>query len=133
MPSLQIPIDIIATWQLPPSCTRCSSPMEDLCHCLHECPHYKELWLRIGMSLHLNYFLQTYVIVWIHDMVCGVASNLFIAGLWQSWCWRNNVIFEHQHWQIHEVVRKTFILHDDCITYHMHNGHNLSSSHLLAH
>jgi hypothetical protein len=28
------------------------------------------------------------------------------------------VIFEDQHWPIHEVVRKTFLLHDDYITYY---------------
>jgi hypothetical protein len=108
--------------------------MEDLFHCLRECPYSKELWLRLGMSLHSNFFLQTDVIVWIHDdMACGATSTLFIAGLWQVWCWRNNMIFEHQHWKIHEVVRKTFLLHDNCITYYPHNGNNISSSRLLAH
>jgi len=79
------------------SCTCCSSPMEDLSHCLRECLYSKELWLRLGMSLHSTSFLQTNVKVWIHDMACSVAYNIFIAGLWQSWCWRNNMIFEDQH------------------------------------
>jgi hypothetical protein len=30
------------------------------------------------------------------------------------------------------MVRKTFLLHDDCITYYSHNGHDISSSRLLA-
>jgi len=32
-----------------PSCTRCSSPIEDILHCLHDCPHSRELCLH-GMT-----------------------------------------------------------------------------------
>jgi len=35
---------------------------------------------------------------------------------------RNNTIFEDQHWRIQDVVRKTFLLHDECISYHPNLG-----------
>jgi len=36
-----------------------------------------------GNGPYPTFFLQIYVIVWIHDMTCGVASALSVAGLWQ--------------------------------------------------
>jgi hypothetical protein len=33
-----------------PSCTRCSSPIEDILHCLRDCPHSIEFWLGLNMG-----------------------------------------------------------------------------------
>jgi hypothetical protein len=35
-----------------------------------------------GNGPYPTFVVQIDVIVWIHDMACGVASTLFIAGLW---------------------------------------------------
>ena len=41
--------------------------------------------------------------------------------------------FEDQHWRIQDVVWKTFLLHDECISYYPNLGFDLHSSRLLAH
>jgi len=36
----------------------CSSPMEDILHCLRDCPHSRELWLRLNMGCCNNFSLN---------------------------------------------------------------------------
>jgi hypothetical protein len=116
-----------------PGCTRCSSLMEDHLHCLRDCPHSKELWLRLGMGGQRDFFSLTETTTWVKQMACGTLSLLFLAGLWKAWCWRNNSIFEEQPCQIHEVVRKTQALHDEFITFCQPTGSNTSMARILVH
>jgi len=81
--------------------------MENHLHCLRDFPHSMELWLRLGMGGQKDFFSLTESTTWVKQMACGTLSLLFLAGLWQAWCWRNNSIFEEQPYQIHEVARKT--------------------------
>jgi len=60
-------------------------------------------------------------------------SILFVTGVWYVWCWRNNTIFEDQHWRIQDVMRKIFLLHDECISYYPNLSSDPQSSRLLAH
>jgi len=83
-----------------PSCTRCSSPIEDILHCLRDCPHSRELWLRLNMGRYNTFFSEFDVKVWLHEMTKCTSAILFITGVWNVWCWRNNTIFEDQHWCI---------------------------------
>lgn len=115
------------------SCTRCSSPMEDLLHCLRECPHSKEVWLRLGMGAHPNFFSQAETNSWIYDMIHSTSMYIFIAGLWQVWCWRNNMIFEEQPWRIHEVLRKVYVSHDEFLDYFLPQGVDVASAKLTSH
>jgi len=73
-----------------PSCTRCSSPIEDILHCLRDCPHSRELWFRLNMGHYNNFFSEFDVKVWLHEMTKSTSSILFITGVWYAWCWRNN-------------------------------------------
>ena len=116
-----------------PSCTRCSSPLEDILHSLRDCPHSRELWLRLNMGRYNNFFSEFDVKVWLHKITKSTSAILFITGVWYAWCWRNNTIFEDQRWRIQDVVRKTFLLHDECISYYSNLGLDPHSSRLLAH
>ena len=80
-----------------PSHTCCSSPIEDILHCLRDCPHSKELWLRLNMGRYRNLFSTIDVENWLQEMTKGTSPILFVAEVWYAWCWRNNVIFEDQH------------------------------------
>jgi len=88
-----------------PGCTCCSSIMEDHLHCLRDCPHFKELWIHLRMREHIIFFSLTDATCWVKQMACGTLSLLFLAGLWQTRCWRNNSSIEEHSWQIEEVVR----------------------------
>lgn len=115
-----------------PSCTRYSSLMEDLLHCLRDCPHSKELWLLLGLGGHMNFFSLTNAIGWVKQMACGTRSLLFLPRLWQAWCWRNNRLFEEHPLQIQEVVRKTRALHDELITFCQPPGSDTSMDRILV-
>ncbi|XP_057432083.1 uncharacterized protein LOC130724829 [Lotus japonicus] len=43
-----------------PACTRCSHPLEDGLHCLRDCPHSKEIWLRSGCAFYTLSLKQTF-------------------------------------------------------------------------
>jgi len=116
-----------------PSCTCCSSHIDDILHCLRDCPHSIELWLRLNMWRYNNFFSEFDVKGWLHEMRKGTSPILFITRVWYAWCWRNNIIFEDQHWRIQDVVRKTFLLHDECISYYPNLGLDPHSSCPLAH
>lgn len=115
-----------------PSCTRCSSPMEDLFHCLRECPHSKEVWLRLGMGIHPYFFLQADLDTWIFDMVHSESMYIFIAGLWHVWCWRNNMIFEEQPWHLREVIKKVYVSHDEFLDHFPNQGLDIASARLTT-
>jgi len=85
------------------------------------------------MGRYNNFFSEFDVKVWLHEMTKGTSSILFVTGVWYAWCWRNNTIFEDQHWRIQNVVRKTFLLHDDRISYYPILGLDAYSSLPLAH
>jgi len=61
----------------------------------------------LGMVGQRDIFSLTEAKTLVKQMASGPLAILFLAGLWQTWCWRNNSIFEEQPCQIHEVVRKT--------------------------
>jgi len=66
-------------------------------------------------------------------MTKGASSILLVTRVWYAWCWRNNTIFEDQHCRIQDVVRKTFLLHDECISYYHNPCLYPHSSRLLTH
>jgi hypothetical protein len=79
----------------------------------------------------MNFFSLTDATGWVKQMACGTRSLLFLAGLWQAWCWRNNSIFEEHSWQIQEVVRKTRTLHDELVTFCQPPGSDTSMNRIL--
>ncbi|XP_039688729.1 uncharacterized protein [Medicago truncatula] len=85
------------------------------------------------MGRYNNYFSDFDVKVWLHEMTKGTSAIFLITRVWYTWCWRNNTIFYGQHWCIQDVVRKIFLLHDECISYYPNLGLDPHSSHLLAH
>jgi len=74
------------------SCTRCSSPIEDILQCLRDCPHSREFWLQLNMRRYNNFFSEFDVKVWLHEMTKGTSSILFVTGVWYAWCWRSNTM-----------------------------------------
>jgi len=93
----------------------------------------KELWLLLNLGRYNNFFSEFDVKVWLHEMTKGTSSILFATRVWYAWCWRNNTILEDQHWRIQDVVRKTFLLHDEFISYYPNPSLDPHSSRLLTH
>lgn len=49
------------------------------------------------------------------------------------WCSRNNMIFETQQlWHISEVIRKNYMLHDECLTYYPTKDFDSTAVRILA-
>lgn len=80
-----------------------------------------------------DFFSLTETTTWVKQMACGTVSLLFLAELWEAWCWRNNSIFQEQPSQIHEVLRKTQTLHDEFVTFCQPTGSNTYISWILKH
>ncbi|KAL6499590.1 hypothetical protein OROGR_027500 [Orobanche gracilis] len=72
------------------ACSRCSSPWEDTMHCLRDCPHSKELWLKMGVVSWANFNVLE-----IKEWICSQALS------------SNG---EH-HWPLQEAWRR--ICHDN--------------------
>lgn len=85
--------------------------VEDELHYLRDCPHAREIWLRMG-ALHWRNFLTDNLNQWVKEHACGSRSILFVAGLWGIWKWRNNGVFEDEIWSVEEVWRKLSFDHD---------------------
>ncbi|KAJ1402672.1 Ribonuclease H-like superfamily [Sesbania bispinosa] len=99
-----------------PSCGRCSHDIEDSLHCLRDCPHSKEVWLRLGQFN--NHFFRIHNInVWLRKHLGGVHGTLFLATLWWLWRWRNNMYFDHKKWNINYVLGAINSTHDDFIRF----------------
>lgn len=104
--------------------------MEDHLHYLRDCPHYAFAWEWEDKWI---FFSLTEARIWVKQMACGTPSVLFLTGLWQTWCWRNNSIFELQPCQFYEVVRKTQALHDEFITFCQPTSSNTSIAQIAVH
>lgn len=74
------------------TCKRCYGNEEHIMHCLRDCPHSREMWMRLGLWVHPSFFTMQDVNLWVQTFANGDNAALFMAGLWWSWCWRNNVV-----------------------------------------
>lgn len=99
-----------------PNCVRCSGAVEDILHCLRDCPHSREIWMRAG-ALRWPGFLVADCGAWVQRQAQGINGVKFIACLWGIWKWRNNMIFESQHWEIHEAWRRLCHDHDEMVQF----------------
>lgn len=63
-----------------PACSRCSAPEEDQLHCLRDCPHSREVWLRFG-ALSWGGFVQANFGEWVSIQARKPMGTLFIACL----------------------------------------------------
>lgn len=95
-----------------PTCTRCSAQVEDRLHCLRDCPHSRELWLKLGAHSWPG-FNGTDVVAWMTRMARGGHISKFLAGVWGVWRWRNNMCMEESPWTIHEAWRRLCVEHDE--------------------
>ncbi|KAJ1377886.1 Reverse transcriptase-like [Sesbania bispinosa] len=51
--------------------------------------------------------------MWLQRLCRGPNSSLFLAGLWWSWCWMNNFIFNEEKWDVDFVVRNILCLSEE--------------------
>lgn len=91
----QMLVGTTATWQLHQAAL-VTHPLWKIFYTtrLCDCPHSKELWLLLGLGGHMDFLSLTNVTGWVKQMACGTRSLLFLPGLWQTWCWRNNRLYE---------------------------------------
>ena len=91
-----------------PRCMRCSGEQESILHCIRDCPHAREMWLRLG-------FLQdpSFLSIDIHQRLYAHAHRrnavLFFLGLWWNWRWWNNMVLDTELWSIHMVMQNIHI------------------------
>lgn len=90
------------------NCTRCANGPESTLHCLRDCHHTREVWLRLGLCQKPSFLQQSNVYIWIKENLASNSHCLFLVGLWWLWCWRNNGFFDDK-WDIHSVVRNIFL------------------------
>lgn len=70
----------------------CSLECEDIMHCLRDCPHSSEVWIRLGMCNHVAFLTSCNASDWIYNMVHSARLVIFMAGVWWIWRWRNNMV-----------------------------------------
>lgn len=99
-----------------PSCARCSAAKEDALHCLRDCPHSREIWMRAG-ALAWPGFQVSGCTDWVSRHAQGTNGIKFIACLWGAWKWRNNMIFEDSPWPVHEAWRRICHEHDEIMRF----------------
>lgn len=90
-------------------CTRCSGGEETILHCMRDCPHSREIWLRLGI-LSRDDFLQQDPRRWVTNLARSSIRVQFVVVLWGIWRWRNNMLFEPSPWTLQEAWRR--ICHD---------------------
>ncbi|KAJ1430774.1 Ribonuclease H-like superfamily [Sesbania bispinosa] len=91
-----------------PSCPRCSNNMESILHCIRDCPHSREIWLRMGLC-HLSNFFSLDTVSWIFQQLDVEDMELRLLSIWWVWRWRNNMILDSSRWKINFVVRNIFL------------------------
>lgn len=99
------------------TCQRCSGSVEDILHCLRDCPHSREVWMRLGFWVHPTFFRIHDVKQWIQTFANGDMAVLFMAGVWWSWCWRNNMVLGDGSWSINDVTHKILLSHDEFLSF----------------
>lgn len=72
----------------------------------------------LGMCQVDGFVSSTDATVWIFKMGCGARDNLFVAGLWWLWRWRNNMVFGEELWSLHSVVQKVRLSHDEFLAWY---------------
>ncbi|CAL0314033.1 unnamed protein product [Lupinus luteus] len=112
-----------------PACSRCSIPSENGLHCLRDCAHSKEIWLRFG-ALSWTHFNDPNLYSWIHILATGPNSMKFLAALWGNWKWRNNMALDDEKWTLEVAWRRICHDHHDwCSSYDWGGNH---SNHFLS-
>lgn len=65
------------------------------------------------MGAHPMFFHFADVISWVKELMQGDMANLFLAGIWWIWCWRNNMLLGEEKWSIQYVIRIAHNSHDE--------------------
>lgn len=88
-----------------PTCPHCSHVMEDILHCLRDCPSSREVWFRLG-AFTWPRFRVANARDWVRFQVQGQHSTLFVAALWVLWCWQNVTVLGDNNWSIEDSLRR---------------------------
>ena len=75
------------------ACTRFSTHKEDIVHCMRDCPHLQEAWIRVSFDMD-SHFFHLNLGNWLENFVKGVRNTLFLASFWR---WESNKMkgFDH--------------------------------------
>ncbi|KAK7410626.1 hypothetical protein VNO78_01565 [Psophocarpus tetragonolobus] len=63
------------------ACTRCSTLEEHPLHCLRDCPHSLNIWMRLGFGEE-EFYLLTILEDWLKRNLLGTHGTLFVVTLW---------------------------------------------------
>lgn len=82
-------------------------------HCLGDCPHAREVWISLGLLSQPNFHGDNPK-RWIKTHLCSSHVFLFTVAIWWwVWKWRNNRMFDEDHWPIQQLLRIVFHLLED--------------------
>ncbi|KAL6555157.1 hypothetical protein OROGR_006415 [Orobanche gracilis] len=99
-----------------PACSRCLGEMEDLMHCLRDCPFAREIWTKMGALRWPNFLIQDCQ-VWIKQQVSSRNSVKFVTAVWGIWKWRNNAVLDAVKWNSQEAWRRLCHEHDEIVKF----------------
>lgn len=85
-------------------CGRCSATVEDILHCLRDCPHSKEVWNRLGCGSFGGFFSADGW-SWLLSIMQQPNVEKLVYILWWIWRWRNNMALGTELWNIEDVLR----------------------------
>ncbi|XP_057449118.1 uncharacterized protein LOC130740498 [Lotus japonicus] len=95
-----------------PNCSRCSATEEDALHCLRDCPHSREIWMRVGVMAWPGFMIYDCG-DWVRRHAQGRNGLQFLAGVWGIWKLRCNMVFEENPLPVNEAWRRICHEHDE--------------------
>lgn len=98
-------------------CNICSANVESMIHCLRDCSHSHEVYLRLKLCQVPTFTTDGAVAAWVRRMARSDESIIFLAGLWWVWRWRNNMAFSDAFFDIQTMVREVSVSYDEFNTF----------------
>ncbi|KAK7276109.1 hypothetical protein RIF29_17242 [Crotalaria pallida] len=86
-------------------CSHCSATNENILHALRDCPHSLEIWMRLGMCQHVEFFTTDYVL-WLCRFARSDLAVLFLFVVWWIWRWRNEMVLGDGGWSPQTLLMK---------------------------
>lgn len=96
-----------------PNFQRCSGNIEDILHCLWDCPHIKELWMRLGLVQNPPFLVSNDPAIWVEKLSTSDVLTLFLAGIWWAWRWRNNMVLGNEVLSIDMIMYRVYSSHEE--------------------
>ena len=106
---------------LDPICDRCGLSMEDILHCLKDCPKSRNIWVWLRLW-ELDFFEENDTFTWIMKGAASSFATVFLAGIWWIWRARCREILTRDPWPEWEVLRNINLMAQDISSFLMQSS-----------